>query len=77
MCTCVYGRGEESRLKGPPLCYTTGWGQPRYPDSVHIFLLKSPPSLMPKGMQLSGGGYPQEVGPEEEATCALKTGWDI
>lgn len=60
--------------KGPPLCYSTGRGQPRYPVSVHIFLLKALPPLIPRDMQFCGEVTPQEDGPEGEATKVLEAG---
>lgn len=49
--------------RAPHLCHTTGWGQPRYPDSVHIFLLKAParPPLVPRDMQLYSEVTPRRV----------------
>lgn len=71
--------GEGSRVKGLPLCYTTGWGQPRYTDSVHIFLLKAPPPLIPRDMQFSGELTPRRMalkkGPQELWKQGGTFGW--
>lgn len=77
MCTCVYGRGggEQSQRPSPVLHHRVRSAQ------ISRFCSHFPAkiSTIPhaQGYAILWGGYPQEVGPEEEATCALKTGWDI